>query len=147
MYTCTHLFTDDSYLVQKKFFHLHLTKKKDSKIHGFWVWKLVNTKLKFNYGRNLNIKKSKTIPKQNRIKITHLCMCVNAISAMVLLCVLYMCCVCADVFKYLFIYIITYLHICLYFLGNYFYFFFYELVNKPNNVHHNNQKWTFLQLW
>lgn len=67
-------------------------------------------------------------------------MCVHAICAMVLLCVLYMCCVCADVFKYLFIYIITYLHICLYFLGNYFYFFFYELVNKPNNVHHNNQK-------
>ena len=41
-------------------FRLHLTEKQGNRIkriHGCWVWILVNTKLKFNYNKNLDVKK------------------------------------------------------------------------------------------
>ena len=39
------------------FFCLLLTVHQDSKIHGCWVWKQVNTKIKFNSDKNLGAKK------------------------------------------------------------------------------------------
>ena len=42
---------------KKLFFCLLLTVHQDSKIHGCWVWKQVNTKIKFNFDKNLDAKK------------------------------------------------------------------------------------------
>ena len=42
---------------KKKFFCLHLIEQQDTKIHGCWFWKLVNTKSKFHCDKNLNVKK------------------------------------------------------------------------------------------
>ena len=41
-----YILPDDCYLIQKKLFCLHLIGQQDSKINGYWVWKLVSTTLK-----------------------------------------------------------------------------------------------------
>ena len=47
------ILTCNSYLIERSFFLKQLIEQQDSKIHGCWVWKLVSTKLKFNYDENL----------------------------------------------------------------------------------------------
>ena len=44
-------------ICKKSFLCLCLIEEQDSKINGCWVWKLVNAKFKFNYDKNLNVKK------------------------------------------------------------------------------------------
>ena len=64
------ILTDGSYLIQKKFFCLHLIEQQDTKIHGCWFWKLVNTKSKFHCDKNSNVKKNRKLFKIN-IKNNH----------------------------------------------------------------------------
>ena len=44
--------TGDSYIIQK--IYIALIEHLDSNVHGCWVWKLINTKLKFEYDKNLD---------------------------------------------------------------------------------------------
>ena len=53
-----YILTDDSYFIEKTFFRFYLIEQQDSKIHGCWVWKLVNTKRKY-YKNNKVEKMSK----------------------------------------------------------------------------------------